>query len=115
MWQVSTVKYLPLRDKYSGVGQGDGSLVPLSPDIISKAILLDSSGVDVGRAKSNNSLLMHSLYAVADIGNGLEIIKLYVEEMNDSNTENTSKRAYQLQNVEKYQLQNGSSQKMLAP
>ena len=33
--------------------------------------------------KSPDSLLMHSLYAVADIGNGQEVVKLLVEEMND--------------------------------
>ena len=89
--------------------------LPYINDIVSKAILLDSSGVDVGRAKSNNSLLMHSLYAVADIGNGLEIIKLYVEEMNDPNVENTSKRAYQLQNIEKYHYATKGSQNTASP
>lgn len=84
--------------------------LPYINDIVKKAVLLDSSGIDVGRAKSNNSLLMHSLYAVADIGNGLEIIKLYVEEMNNPNAENTSKRAYQLQNIEKYHFATKSSQ-----
>ena len=71
-------------------------------DIVKKAVLLDSFGV--GKAKSNNSLLMHNMYAVADIGNGPELLKLYVEEMNDPNAKSTSKRAYQLQNIEKQQL-----------
>lgn len=44
---------------------------------------------------------MHSFYAVADIGNGNEVLKLYVEEMNDPNSDNTLKSAYQLQNIEK--------------
>lgn len=79
-------------------------------DIVKNAVLLDTYGVDQNKIKSPNSLLMHSLYAVADIGNGPEIIKLYVEEMNNPNSAQTGKRAYQLQNVEKYQLQNGSSQ-----
>lgn len=65
----------------------------------------------VGKTKSANSLLMHSLYAVADIGSGPEIIKLYVEEMNDPNSAGTAKRAYQLQNVEKYRPATKSSQK----
>ena len=85
--------------------------LPYINSIVENAVLLDSFGIDPRKPKSHNSLLMHSLYAVADIGNGLAIIKLYVEEMNNPNTENTGKRAYQLQNVEKYQLQNGSSQK----
>ncbi len=63
-----------------------------------KAVLLDS--YTLGRAKSANSLLMHSLYAVADIGNGPEVLKLYVEEMNNPNQTGTAKRAYQLQNIE---------------
>ena len=85
--------------------------LPYINDIVEKAVLLDSYGLDPNKLKSPNSLLMHSLYTVADIGNGPEILKLYVEEMNDPNKNDTAKRAYQLQNVEKYQLQNGSSQK----
>lgn len=45
--------------------------------------------------------MMHSLYAVADMGNGQELIKLYVEELNDVNSDGTIKRAYQLQNITK--------------
>lgn len=52
-------------------------------DIVENAILLDSSSLN---PKSINSLLMHSFYAVADIGNGQEVLKLYVEEMNDPNS-----------------------------
>ncbi len=74
--------------------------LPYINDIVRKAVLLDS--YSIGDKKSINSLMMHSLYAVADIGNGPEVLKLYVEEMNDPNSSNTSKRAYQLQNVEKY-------------
>lgn len=73
-------------------------------DIVEKAVLIDSYGVGVGKTKSENTLLMHSLYAVADIGNGAELLKLYVEEMNDPNSSQTGKRAYQLQNIENQQL-----------
>ena len=73
--------------------------LPYINDIVRKAVLLDSFGQ--GKTKSENSLLMHSLYTVADIGNGPEILKLYVEEMNDPNSDNTTKRSYQLQNIEK--------------
>lgn len=73
--------------------------LPYINDIVRKAVLLDSFGQ--GKTKSENSLLMHSLYAVSDIGNGPEILKLYVEEMNDPNSDNTIKRSYQLQNIEK--------------
>ena len=68
-------------------------------DIVEKAVLLDS--YSVGQLKSPNSLLMHSMYAVSDIGYGPELLKLYVEEMNDPNSVSTGKRAYQLQNIEK--------------
>ena len=75
--------------------------LPYVNDIVKKAILLDSNGLDPNKVKSQNSLLMHSMYAVADIGNGPEVLRLYVEEMNNPATEVTSKRAYQLQNIEK--------------
>lgn len=78
--------------------------LPYINDIVSKAVLLDSYGIGTGKEKSPNSLLMHSLYAVADIGNGPEVLKLYVEEMSDPNAAETAKRAYQLQNIEKQQL-----------
>ncbi len=77
-------------------------------DIVEKAVLLDSYGID--NKKSPNSLLMHSLYAVADIGNGPELLKLYVEEMNDPSKANTIKRSYQLQNIEKAFAVNGGVQ-----
>ena len=71
-------------------------------DIIEKSVLLESHGIDP--KKSDNSLLMHSFYAIADIGNGQEVLKLYVEEMFDPNSDDTNKRAYQLQTIEKQQL-----------
>ena len=75
--------------------------LPYIDDIVKNAVLLDSFTID--KAKSSNSLFMHSFYAVADIGNGREVLKLYVEEMNDPNQTDTAKRAYQLQHIEKYQ------------
>lgn len=75
--------------------------LPFINDIVKKAILLDSH--TMGKAKSQNSVMMHDLYAVADIGNGPEVLKLYVEEMNDPNQADTAKRAYQLQNIERQQ------------
>lgn len=73
--------------------------LPFINDIVKNAVLLDSFGLKNG--KSPNSLLMHSLYAVVDIGNGQEVVKLLVEEMNDSCSETTKKRSYQLRNIEK--------------
>lgn len=73
--------------------QGAVPYLPYINDIVKKAVLLDSYGIGSGKEKSANSLLMHSMYAVADTGNGPELLKLYVEEMNDPNQDNTSKRA----------------------
>lgn len=69
--------------------------------IVENAVLLDSYTVPSGKAKSSNSAMMHSLYAIADMGNGRELVKLYVEELNDVNSDGTIKRAYQLQNITK--------------
>lgn len=69
--------------------------------IVENAVLLDSYTVPSGKAKSSNSAMMHSLYAIADMENGRELVKLYVEELNDVNSDGTIKRAYQLQNITK--------------
>ena len=53
---------------------------------------------------------MHSLYAIADIGNGPELLKLYVEETYNPNLKDDTNRAYQLQNIEKKQSKVRSSQ-----
>ncbi len=82
--------------------------LPYINDIVEKSILLDSYGV--GKAKSVNSVMMHTLYCVADIGNGKELLKLYVEEINNPNSYDTTKRAYQLQNIEKASVINGEVQ-----
>lgn len=68
-------------------------------DIVKNAVLLDSFGLKNG--KSPDSLLMLSLYAVADVGNGQEVVKLLVEEMNAPGSGTTKKRFYQPQNIEK--------------
>ena len=73
--------------------------LPFINDIVKNAVLLDSFGLKNG--KSPNSLLMHSLYAVADVGNGQEVAKLLVEEMNAPGSGTTKKRSYQPQNIEK--------------
>ena len=87
-------------------------------DIVKNAVLLDSFTMD--EDKSENSLFMHSFYTLADIGTGPELLKLYVEEMNNPNSEKTSKRAYQLQNIEKQQVavtgsQNNSASRISQP
>ena len=84
-------------------------------DIVEKAVLLDSQTLAEGKAKSANSLMMHSLYAVADVGSGPEVIKLYVEEMYDPNRAGTVKRAYQLQNIEYQQLESSGFAKIVSP
>ncbi len=70
-------------------------------DIIKNAVLLETETLK--NKKSYNSLLMHSLYSVADIGNGAEVLKLNVEEIYNPNSSNTIKRAYKLINIEKQQ------------
>ncbi|MGN1419672.1 MAG: LPD23 domain-containing protein, partial [Acutalibacteraceae bacterium] len=78
-------------------------------DIVQKAVLLDT--YSIFPSKSENSLFMHSFYAIADIGNGKQLLKLYVEEMLDPNSEKTGKRAYKLKNIEKQQIGVRSSHK----
>ena len=43
-------------------------------------------------------------FTVFDMDNGKELLKLYVEELNDVNADGTIKRAYQLQNISKQRL-----------
>ena len=88
--------------------------LPFINDIVDKAVLLNSYGMENDKTKSHNSLLMHDFYAVADIGNGAELLKLYVEEMYDPNKKGTAKRAYQLQNIESRRLSAKGSGKALA-
>ncbi len=88
--------------------------LPYINDIARKAVLLESSTMG-GRTKSENSLLMHTLYAVANAGDGPELLKLYVEEMRDPNSTDTAKRAYQLQNIEKAPAAGGGVQDENAP
>ena len=84
--------------------------------IVENAVLLDSSNIPADKVKSLNSAMMHSLYAIVDAGNGHELAKLYVEELNDINTDGTIKRAYQLQNISKIPLRSsGFSTNSLAP
>ena len=73
--------------------------LPYIDEIIENAVLLNTEGI--GSKKSENSLLMHYLYAVADIGNGPEVLKLHVEEMYNPGQKKTDQRAYNLQNIEK--------------
>lgn len=73
--------------------------LPYIDEIIENAILLDTGGL--GKNKSENSLLMHYLYAVADIGHGAEVLKLTVEEMYNPNNQDSGMRAYALHNIEK--------------
>ncbi len=82
--------------------------IPYINDIIRNAISLDSYTID--KLKSENSLFMHSMYAVADVGQGAEVLKIYVEEMNNPNAVNTSKRTYQIQDIIKASEVNGGVQ-----
>ena len=80
------------------------NLVPYIDNIVEKAVLLDTYSMGIEKLKSENSLLMHSLYAVTDSGKGKYVVKLYVEEMHDPNKKSTAKRAYKLVNIERQQL-----------
>ena len=107
--------YKELRTKsHNAIGNKEAiQYLPYIKDIVNKSILFDTYCLD--KPKSSNSLFMHSFYAVADIGNGNEVLKLYVEEMNDPNSDNTLKRAYQLKNIEKWQFAvTGSANKTLS-
>lgn len=97
--QVSGQVFNETKVHQSAVSQKAVPYLPFINDIVKKAVLLDTLGLD--DAKSVNSLLMHNMYAVADIGSGPEVLRLYVEEMNDPNQSDTKKRAYQLHNIEK--------------
>ena len=83
--------------------------------IVENAVLLDSYAIPENKAKSLNSVMMHSLYAIADMGKGKELVKLYIEELNDVNSDGTVKRAYQLQNIENQQSGVQGSGKNLSP
>ena len=87
--------------------------LPYLTDIVSKAVLLDTKAL--GRSKKDNSLFMHSFYAVSDIGNGRELLKLYVEEMYDPGAKEDNFRAYKLLNIEKKQSGVMGSQKPVSP
>ena len=78
--------------------------LPYINSIVENAVLLDTVTIPTGKEKSANSAWMHTLYAVADAGKGKKLLKLYVEELNDVNSDGTIRRAYQLQNIEKWQL-----------
>ena len=82
--------------------------------LVENAVLLDSYTVPSKKAKSENSVMMHSMYALCDNDNGIDLIKMYVEEMRDPNTNGTDKRSYQLQNIAKQQLSAKGSGKSLA-
>ena len=83
--------------------------------IVENAVLLDSYAIPENKAKSLNSVMMHSLYGIADMGKGKELVKLYIEELNDVNSDGTVKRAYQLQNIENQQSGVQGSGKNLSP
>ena len=75
-------------------------------EIVKNAVLLDSMlfGPD---KKSPNSFMVHSLYALSDTGQGVELIKLFVDEIYTPNSDNTIKRAYKLNGYNKFQLKTG--------
>lgn len=105
-WEINISRkvFTETEIKRSPAAISAAAYLPYIQDIVEKAVLLDTYAMKENKAKSLNSLLMHSLYAVADNGSGPVLLKLYVEEMNDPNQAGTSKRAYELQNIECRQL-----------
>ena len=88
--------------------------MPYINSIVENAVLLDTN--TLYEAKSENSLCMHSLYALADIGNGPQLLKLYVEEMYNPSQNRTARRAYQLMNIENQSAGvRGSQQETASP
>ena len=111
-WDIN-VSYMVTKETREHHDSSDEAALPYLPyigKIVESAILLDTSSLK--NPKSENSLLMHSLYAIVNTGKGPEVLKLYVEEMNDPNKQRTAKRSYQLQNIEKYRTARQSSQKL---
>ena len=83
-------------------------------DIVENAVLLDTS--TLYEKKSPNSLCMHILYAVADIGEGRQLLKLYVEEMYNPAQKGINHRAYELLNIENQPVgAKGSQQNAVSP
>ncbi len=83
-------------------------------EIVRKAVLLESKGMS--EANSVNSLLMHDMYAEADMGFGRALLRLRAEEMNNPNKGETEKRAYKLTKIEEVPIASGGVQvKTLSP
>ena len=101
-WDISiSRKIFNETSSHNGIANIEAkSYLPFINEIVQNAVLLDT----VISNKGNQSLFMHSFYAVADIGNGPEVLKLYVEELNNPGDDNDIIRAYQLQNIEKKQF-----------
>ena len=76
-------------------------------DIVENAVLLDSSPFEFD-SKSPNSFMMHSLYSLSDTGQGLDLIKLFVDEIYTPNDDGTIKRAYKLNGYSTIRLKTGS-------
>ena len=81
--------------------------------IVENAVLLDSYTLD--KKKNPNSVMMHSLYTLADVGNGIELLKLYVDEMRDPGTDGTIKRSYKLLDIINIPAASARVQNTLSP
>lgn len=82
--------------------QGGSQYLDYINPIVENAILIDS--YSMGNVKSPNSVMMHSFYALANNEKGIDLVKMYVEEMRNPNSDKTSKRSYQLQKINKIPL-----------
>ena len=88
--------------------------LPYINDIIENAVLLDTQ--TLSGKKSDNSLIYHVFYAVADIGEGPNLIKLQVEEIYNPTKMSATRRAYKLMNIENQSAgAKGSQQNATSP
>lgn len=62
-------------------------------------MLSDTYTIPEEKAKSDDSAMMHSLYAVVNDRKSQEVLKLLAEELNDVNSDGTILRSYQLQEI----------------
>lgn len=72
-------------------------------EIIKHAVLLDTSGaVGSGNKKKINTAFMHHFYAVVNDGKNDILLKLFVDEIYNTQSDTGQRRAYELKAIKKY-------------
>ena len=97
-WNIN-VSAVGIRDTVSHSGKEKLSVLAMNniDSIIKNAVLLDSEVSEVRGQKGQNTLFMHKLYALNNIGDKTYISKLSVEEYGNGN--DTGKRFYNLREI----------------